>query len=319
MMDLDQMRQNARHAAAANIFATMASETKSEQLLAQLRGQTDAQIDLSARFEGIPAEQIEIYRAMVRGQDNAFMEELSQVDGLLQAGDIILCTGETFGAKIITKGQRYVYENARSSHVALVHADYVCVDAMPSAGVTNRLVSDVLTKVQPDWRVIRCKKLGPEHIDSVYRACAFYLAQPYKILPSKKPMKAASYFSELARKVFLHTGITGIGIPNDSVLSPGRFDALADNHPEWEDVTDQVRPAIEFCMRYPELMKVSSRLMIEGLKLNRKRFEERKEQIKQIQFWASRKKITKEKAKELIKTIREIENNMNHKFWDHSK
>ena len=318
-MDLDQMRQNARHAAAARIFAAMPSEEKSEQLLARIQGQSDAQIDFGARYEGVPADQLEIYRAMVRGQDNAFNQELSLVHNLLQPGDVILSTGDTFGAKVITKGQKFGYEHARSSHVALMHAEFVCVDAMPSLGVSNRLVSEVLTDVKPGWRVIRCRKLGSEHMDRVYQACAFYLAQPYKILPSKKPMKAAAYCSELARKVFLHTGITGIGIPNDRVLSPGKFDELADNHPQWEDVTEQVKPAIEFCMKYPKLMGMTTRLMIEGLKLNRKRFEERKAQIKQIQLAASKNAISKEKAKELIKSIREIENTMNHKFWDYTK
>ncbi|MBF8789048.1 hypothetical protein [Pseudomonas asiatica] len=318
-MDLEQMRQNARYDAAARIFSTMSSNEKSEQLLAQIQGQSDAQIDFAARYEGVPADQLEIYRAMVRGQDNAFNDELGLVHDLLLPGDVILSTGNTFGAKVITKGQKIGYEHARSSHVALIHAEFVCVDAMPGLGVSNRLVSEVLGDVKPGWRVIRCKKLGPEHMDSVYQACAFYLAQPYKILPSKKPMKAAAYCSELARKVFLHTGITGIGIPNDSVLSPGRFDELADNHPQWEDVTEQVKPAIEFCMKYPKLMEMTTRLMIEGLKLNRKRFEERKAQIKQIQLAASRNAISREKAKEMIKSIREIETTMNHKFWDFSK
>lgn len=318
-MDLDQIQQNARHNAAAGIFAAMSSKEKSQQLLAQVRGQSDAMIDFSARHEGIPDDQLEIYRAMVRGQDNPFKDELSLVDNLLEAGDVILSTGNTTGAKIITKGQKLGYKHARSSHVALVHADFVCVDAMPSLGVSNRLVSDVLSDVKPDWRVIRCKKLGSEHLDSIYQACAFYLAQPYKILPSKKPMKAAAYCSELARKVFLHTGVTGIGIPNDSVLSPGKFDELADNHLQWEDVTEQVRPAIEFCLKYQKLMSIASRLMIEGLKLNRKRFEDREAQVKEIQLAASKGTIPREKAKELIKSIRKIETNMNHQFWDHSK
>lgn len=276
-------------------------------------------IDFGARYEGIPADHLEIYRAMVRGQDNPFNDELSYVDKLLKAGDVILSTGNTIGSKIITKGQKFGYEHARSSHVALVHADFVCIDAMPGFGVSNRLVADVLNDVKPDWRVIRCKKLGSEHLDRIYQACAFYLAQPYKILPSKKPMKAAAYCSELARKVFLHTGVTEIGIPNDSVISPGKFDQLADNHPQWEDVTEHVRPAIEFCMKYHKLMSVVSRLMIEGLTLNRKRFEDRKDQIKKIQLAASKGIISKEKAKLLIKSIREIETNMNHQFWDHSK
>lgn len=168
-MDLDRMQHNARNAAAANIFATMSSEAKSEHLLAQIRAQTDAQIEFT-RIEGIPAEQMDIYRAMIRGEDNAFIQEAAHVDGLLHPGDVILCTSGTFGAKVITKGQKYAYEHARSSHVALIHADYVCIDAMPGAGVTNRLISEVLTAVKPDWRVIRCKKLAAEHTDAVYRA-----------------------------------------------------------------------------------------------------------------------------------------------------
>ena len=102
-------------------------------------------------------------------------------------------------------------------------------------------------------------------------------------------------------------------------MSPGKFDELADNHLQWEDVTEQVRPAIEFCLKYHKLMSIASRLMIEGLKLNRKRFEDRKAQVKEIQLAASKGTIPREKAKELIKSIREIETNMNHQFWDHSK
>lgn len=55
------------------------------------------------------------------------------------------------------------------------------------------------------------------------------------------------------------------------------------------------------------------------LALGRKRFEERREQVKEIQRLASKKLIDKDKAKELVKKIRDIENNMNHAFWDHSK
>lgn len=148
-MDLEKMQQSARSAATAGIFATMSSKARSDQFLARIRAQTDAQIDLAARIEGIPADQIDIYRAMTRGEDNVFIQEAATVDGLLHPGDLILCTGGTFGAKVITKGQKYAYEHARSSHVALVHADYVCIDAMPGAGVTNRLISEVLTDVTP--------------------------------------------------------------------------------------------------------------------------------------------------------------------------
>ncbi len=105
-MDLDQILQNARHNAAAGIFAAMSSEEKSQQLLAQVRVQSDAMIDFGARYKGVPTDQLEIYRAMVRGQGNPFNDELSLVSNLLKAGDVLLSTGNTIGAKIITKGKK---------------------------------------------------------------------------------------------------------------------------------------------------------------------------------------------------------------------
>jgi hypothetical protein len=38
-------------------------------------------------------------------------------------------------------------------------------------------------------------------------------------------------------------------------------------------VTDTVRPAIEFCQNYPELVQVSTKLFIDGLKRDRQGYQ----------------------------------------------
>ena len=82
------------------------------------------------------------------------------------------------------------------------------------------------------------------------------------------------------------------------------------------NVTDTVRPAIEFCQNYPELVRVSTMLFIEGLKLNRQRFKDRTKRLAEIQILAKAVKITKEQARKATSQLREIERNMNHTFWD---
>ncbi|WP_123715504.1 hypothetical protein [Pseudomonas poae] len=129
-------------------------------------------------------------------------------------------------------------------------------------------------------------------------------------------MKQSSYCSELARKIYGHCDVAGLGIPNTPLIMPVHFDRLADGHPAWEDVTETVRPAVDFCAKYPGLIKVFAKLFIDGLKLNRSRFEERTASISQIQVAAKNGTIPREKAAEMIKAIRDIESNLNHTFWD---
>lgn len=80
-------------------------------------------------------------------------------------------------------------------------------------------------------------------------------------------MENFSYYSELARKVYSSSGISGIGILNNLIIKPSDFDRFADEeHPQWLDVTETVRPAIDLCSKYPELVKVDAKLFIQGLK-----------------------------------------------------
>jgi hypothetical protein len=145
------------------------------------------------------------------------------------------------------------------------------------------------------------------------------MAQPYLILPSKISAKNFAYCSELARKVYRDVGIDKSGISSKSIIAPAHFDQLADEHPEWIDITATVYPAIEFCQAYPELMQASTRLFIEGIKLNRQRFNDRSRQLSEIQTLAKAGKITKDQAREATLKIREIERNMYHTFWDVSR
>ena len=54
-----------------------------------------------------------------------------------ERGDVILMTGTSNSSKALAKSQKPFYLKARSSHVALVHADFICIDAMPGALVTK--------------------------------------------------------------------------------------------------------------------------------------------------------------------------------------
>lgn len=316
MTKIEQLKEAARSAATAEIFGRMASKEASAQLLKQIRTLPDAALDGMAKVSGVPPEQFHIHRAIVRGEPNEFMEELGKIDGLLQAGDVILMTGKSLASQSLAHVQKAVYGQARSSHVAMVHADLISIDAMPKIGVTNRIISEVLSDVEDNWRVIRHQRVQKQDLESIARSCVFYLAQPYKILPSGKSAKKFSYCSELVRKVYRDSRILDTGIPNNLVVKPANFDQLADHHPQWKDITDSVRPAVDLCRKYPELISFFAKLFIEGLKLNRKRFDERTATLAYIQRAVKAGKISREKAMEMTQMIKKIENNMNHNFWD---
>lgn len=316
MKSKQTIKDIARNAAAADIFSHMATEEKKEALLATLRSLPEAAVDQMGLISGVPQSQIAIYRAMHRNESNDFTDRLGSVCELLQPGDVILMSGLSSNSQALVKGQRLLYANARSSHVALVQANFICIDAMPQVGTTNRLVSEVLANTQDDWRVMRFKHLTPRHSEMISRAGVYYLAQPYSIRPSSSKMKKFSYCSELARKMYSHSEIGGTGIPDSLVIAPADFDRLADSHSEWQDVTELVRPAITFCRQYPELIKIASKLYIDGLKLNRARYEERAAAVQKAQKLAKAGTISKAEAARIAREVKEIEKSMHNKFWD---
>jgi hypothetical protein len=312
MAQQQTLQDATRTFAAADLFRRISTEEKAAKVAEELRNMPDAALKAMSLMSGIPTHHTDLHVAMMRGHENEFSHGLNALDGWFQPGDLVLMTGNLALANV----QKALYKNARSSHVAIVHADFICIDAIPKVGASNRIIADVLADVEPGWRVIRHKSVGPEKTDSIMRACAFYLAQPYKILPSRKSAKKFAYCSELARKVYRDIDVAGTGIPDDLIIAPAHFDQLADHHPNWLDVTDSLRPAVEFCQKYPEILRSGAKMFIDGLKLNRKRFEERTEWLARVRVLAKAGKISKKDAHEAVAQIRETERSMNHYFWD---
>lgn len=313
---MSDIRDAIRNQAAASAFKTMNGKSGKESALKQMRNLTDSQLDIMAAQCGIPEEHKLIYRAMIRGEDNILIQKMKSFVDTLRTGDLILMCGSSARSKALRNTQKSVYRGARSSHVAVVHADFICIDAIPDVGVTNRLISEVLHDASDDWRVIRIKDISDEKTERMLKVCAYYLNQPYKIFPKRKPAKKYSYCSELARKVYLDCGMKGTGIPSHALIKPCDFDRIADKSNCWDDVTASVTPFVEFCIEYEAMMRVASRAFIDGLKLNRSRFDDRVKTIRTIRAAEKNGKISSEKASNLIKEVHESERKMNFNFWD---
>jgi len=290
-----------RNVATANMFKTMSSQTSSENVIEMIRKFSNDQLDMMAAVAGVPEEQKELYRSMMRGEDNEFIQKLGDFESKLETGDVILVTGMSNSSKMLVNSQKVFYAHARSSHVVIVHADFICIDAIPSVGVSNRLIPEIFFEVENDWRVIRFSNIKE---------------QPYKIFPKKKSAKKYSYCSELARKIFYDSNIKDCNIPKNSIIKPCDFDKLADQGGCWMDITNSVKPFIEFCFEYKAFIKITSKLFIDGLKLNRSCNQERIEMIRKIRKAQKQRKISNNVASEAIKLIHETEGKMNFSFWD---
>lgn len=297
----------------------MASEEKSKEAINKIRSMSDIEIDFMGKLSNVPDSQLSIFRSIVRGEDNLLFQKLRGFEDELKTGDLILVTGKSSSSKALVASQKPFYLNAKSSHVAVVHADFVCVDAMPNPGVSNRLVSEVLADVEDHWRVIRFKGLNDTHDEPLQQQCAHYIMQPYKITLKRKRGKDYSYCSELARKIFEDCKIADTRIPQHIVVKPCDFDRIADGNEGWINVTEKVKPYIEFAIEFAPLLKVVSKLFIDGLKLNRARYEERRALLKMIDAAQRKGKMKPEKAAELNEMIRKIEEAMHFTFWDFSK
>jgi hypothetical protein len=313
---MDQIQQLARDMSLSNILQTMGSPERSEELLTSIRSLPNDALNAMAALDGVPKDQYPIFRAHIRGEPNPFLEEISAVDGKLRTGDVILMTGTAPRSKHLVTAQKPFYLNAKSSHVALVHADFICIDAIPGTGVSNRLIHEVLADVEDDWRVIRFMGAEEGHADIILRACSYYLAQPYKIKPSWRSGKDFAYCSELARKVYRDCGLTSTGINASPIVAPAHFDKLADRLTQWQDVTSDARAYVDVCRRYPAMLNIVAKMFIRGLELNRSRFEDRKNLLKKAQLAMSKKLLTKEQYIAIVKEVKKIEESLHHHFWD---
>ena len=313
------IKEVARNSAAAKLFSVMESEEKSKEAIDGIRSMSDTELDLMGKLSQVPDSQLSIFRSLIRGEENPFIEKLEEFEDELKTGDLLLVTGKSPSSKVLVASQKLFYPNAKSSHVAMVHADFICVDAMPSLGVSNRLVSEVLADVEKHWRVIRFEGLNDTHAEPLQQRCAHYIAQPFKITMKRKRGKDYSYCSELARKVFEDCEIANTGIPLHGLVKPCDFDKIADSKKDWIDVTEKVKPYIDFCIEFAPLLKVVSKSFIDGFKLNRARYEQRRELLKMIDAAEGKGKMRPEKAAELTAKIRKIEDSMHFTFWDFRK
>ncbi|MUL04399.1 hypothetical protein GNP89_19765 [Aliivibrio fischeri] len=317
---MSSIKQSISRTATAQVFRTMgSSESNQLDVINQFKQMPDSQLDMVGLYAGITKEHLPLYRKIARGEKNSFVDGLNSFSDVLKPGDIILVLGTTVSSKVLLKVQKRAYSEARSSHVIISQMDFICVDAVPKIGVSPRVIPDLLSDVEDNWQVIRCNKVDEEHHEDIMKSCAYYLEQPYRIFPSKKPVKRYSYCSELARKIYVDSGIDKCGIPKHKIIKPCDFDKLADHSQHWSDVTANVKPYIDFCVAHADILKFIAKSYVQGIDLNRQRFKERAETKKTIIKNMKSGKISKEEADRYINQICKIESSLNYKFWDHSQ
>ena len=162
----------ARNAAASDVIRQVATEEQREAYFNRMLNLSDDDLNVMARISYIPEPHWPIFRAVVRRQDCEFMQRHKGFEVQLETGDVVLMTGTSFKSKALAKSQLPFYFKAQSSHVALVHADFICIDAMPDPGVSNRLITDVLHEVEDNWRVVRFNKITDAHREAMQQRFA---------------------------------------------------------------------------------------------------------------------------------------------------
>jgi hypothetical protein len=308
----------------ASIFANLNSEEKIKAAVDASKNTPEEITKLGAQLRGINDEQYPIYKAMMEGNLEPFIDLINEVgaDNWFQSGDVLLMCGDSLPSELLVKSQKAFYSKARSSHVAVFFVDHILVDAMPKIGVSPRTLLDVLREAKDSWRVIRKKDLGSQiKQESLMKACVFYIAQEYEIFKYRESKKknSKSYCSELARKIFQHARIENTGIAPSGLVTPAHFDRLADESDEWEDVTEGLRPAVDIIRKYEPIFNILFEQIRNGLLLNRDRFKERAELEKDVKKRLKKKLISKETANKVTTNIAEMNGAMNNQFWDYSR
>lgn len=234
----------------------------------------------------------------------------------MKTGDIILVTGRN--SESLVKAQKIIVPSVVSSHVAIAHEELACIDANLKIGVRRRFILDVIADVKPGWRVIRKRGLSEEEADKLLAAVPYFLGQRYRIHISEKIGKSKSYCSELARKIYSRSQIE-VAIPPSGLITPGHFDLLHQQSDEWEDVTGDIEKWIDFVRQNEKECRELFQVTIDGLKLNRRRYDDRDKQRKMIRSEERRGNISKETMHEMLKILDDAEEKMSYRFWDVEK
>lgn len=314
--NLEELMDMARNQARADVFKVMSNEEEAAKALDQFKLLPDEHLDSMGLISGIPEHQLPVYRAMIRGEENEYLAKMKELDGVLQSGDVILVTGKKFRSKALVAAQFPFYTKARASHVAMVHADFICIDAMPGEGVKSRTIAEVLGDVENNWRIIRFNAVTEENRDRMLPQCAFYLQQPYSIKPKKGAGAKFSYCSELVSKIYQDCKVRCIKVAKGVLVNPCHFDRLADKGEACQDITETVRPFLPFLMEYKAMLAMQAKLFIGGLQLNRYRDKERKDLLASVQGLAKSGRLPHEALVAVANQIEEMEGKMNFRFWD---
>lgn len=241
-----------------------------------------------------------------------FFEALKSIAGVFQAGDVFLTCGNSDKSRSLVFSQKLLYRHVQSSHVFMVLADYVGVDANPGVGVKVRTILSLLSGAADNWRAIRLRELSAEGRDELYKRCVYYLNQPYKIKPSPYKLNENSYCSELIRKVYSDLSLVNTDIPNGWLIAPAHFDRIADDpNSYWEDVTEPAKEAVKVLRDYEPQAEAYFSIMDNGLQLNRGRFDDRRSVVNILRGVLSEKSI-----EELESEMMDLESNLRHNFWD---
>lgn len=234
---------------------------------------------------------------------------------MLQTGDLILTTGLHGSSKLLVAAQRAIVPEARSSHVMISHAETLIIDAVPKKGVQHSFILDAMQNIKPEWVVIRRIGLTENDRESIIKAATYFLWQSYLIHPEAIIGKQKSYCSELARKVYQKSGID-LGVQSQGVIMPAHFDSLARTSPLWEDVTEEVAAWLVDIKNDEEYFRHQTNTMIDGIKLNRKRFDDRGKMRKLLKKKAKKGKISQEKLAEGIEILDRTDAEVEFNFWD---
>lgn len=234
---------------------------------------------------------------------------------MLQSGDIILVTGSYASSRKLVSLQKQVINSAKSSHVVIAHAETLCIDARQKVGVQHSFILDALNNIEPDWCVIRRNGITEDQKDLMIKSAAFYLSQPYLVHPSGYIGKSRAYCSELARKIYEKSGIE-LEVPSTGLVMPAHFDLLSQGHPSWSVITDEVKSWLEEVKADEKNYRLATSTMVNGLKLNRKRFDDRKKMKEKIIKMGKKGLISNETKEKQLAIINKIEEKMIYTFWD---
>lgn len=316
MKNLEEIAEEVRNLARADVFKFMSNEEKAAKAFEEFAASSDDEVDFVARISGVPEHQFPVYRAMIRNEENQYSSKMMELNGVLQSGDVILVTGKKFRSKALVAAQIPFYSKVRASHVAMVHADFICIDANPGVGVKHRTIAEVLSGIEDNWRIIRFNAVTEENRDRMLTRCAYYLQQPYSIRPTNGAGTKFSYCSELISKVYRDSKVRCIKVPQGVLVNPCHFDRLADKGEACQDITETVRPFVPFFQEYKDMMAMQAHALIAGLKLNRYRDKQRKAVLADAQAQARAGNLPHDSLVKVAQSIQDMEEKMNFRFWD---